>query len=276
MTDPDDPDLGGPGRPHEHDRPDDDGTRDGLDSAELAVALAHAESPGAAPGHGGTAPGSGEEARVRTALDRTRADLARHGDDLVDAAPAMPPAVLAGLDRALAAERSAPAPGARRPGRDGRAAGRPLVALAAAAVLLVVAAAVAGLTGGAGAPDAPAPRAGGDPTRVDPAPGPGEPPVLTGADVTGGTVALRAGLTGPDRAGTGPLADPGRRTACLAAHGVPPGVAPAGVREVVFEGRPAVLFVLTTGVAARFRILVVDAGCAAGRPLTLADRVVGR
>jgi hypothetical protein len=45
---------------------------------------------------------------------------------------------------------------------------------------------------------------------------------------------------------------------------------------VVVDGREGVLLVLPTGVAARFRLLVVEPGCAAGSPLTVSDALVGR
>lgn len=253
MTDPHDERHDPPGR-----RPG-----DGVDARELEAALAHAE--GAAP-----PPGDAVAARVHTALDRTRDDLARHGDDLVRDAPALPPAVLARVDRALAAERAdgrtvAPAPSPSRR-RRGLLAG----AVAAALALLLTVAGLGRTTGS----DTPPPRATDTPTRVEPPPGPApgpDRPRLGEPDV--GVVALRAAL---GRAEFGPLSDPSRRAACLAAHGVPPGTVPAGAREVVWRDRPAVLFVLTTGVAARFRVLVVEPACAADRPLTLADRIVGR
>lgn len=245
------------------------------DADELVLALAHAERLATGErAHGDADPAA---LRVHDALDRTRADLARHGDELVRDAPAMPPAVLARLDRALAAERARPAPEPSAEARRPRRARALVVAVAAAALLVMVL--VAGVVlgpvpGGTGPSDVPAPRAGGAPDRVEPGPGPAPgAPELAAADVGDVAVALRAGL---GRADYGPLADPFRRAGCLAAHGVPPGVVPAGARQVVLEGRPAVLFVLTTGVAARFRVLVVDGRCAADAPLTLADRVVGR
>jgi len=196
---------------------------------------------------------------VVTALARTRADLAAYGERT----PPMPAGLLADIDAALAAERGVPpvdTPGpARRTGR------RAVLVLVAAAA--VVAAVVVGVLTGVGPAGAPAPSA--LPTTPAPTPDP-EVPVLAGGD---GPSALRAGL---GRSDYGPLGDPGRLAGCLGAHGVPAGARPVGARQVVVDGRAGVLFVLPTGVAARFRVLVVEPGCAAGAPLTLSDTLVGR
>ncbi|MBE7163263.1 MAG: hypothetical protein INR72_18650, partial [Williamsia herbipolensis] len=65
------------------------------------------------------------------------------------------------------------------------------------------------------------------------------------------------------------------RAACLVAHGLPAATVPVGSRAVVLDGRPGTLYVLTTGRAARFRLLVVGPGCAPGSPDTLGDVTVG-
>ncbi|MHC1558250.1 hypothetical protein ACR9E3_04795 [Actinomycetospora sp. C-140] len=220
---------------------------------------------------------------VAAALERTRADLAEYGART----PAMPSGLLADIDRALARERDAGEPeqsGARpfHAGRsdagesagpaDGALRRRPsarwLVAAAAAVAVVAVAAAVAAsATAGSGPTPAP-PTAAPGPAPT--APGGTEVPVLAGGD---GPAALRAGL---GRSDYGPLADTDRLAGCLAAHRVPAGVRPVGAREVVVDGRPGVLLVLPTGVAARFRLLVVEPGCAAGAPLTVSDTTVGR
>jgi hypothetical protein len=198
---------------------------------------------------------------VAAALARTRDDLAAHGART----PAPPADLLAGIDRALAAERAGPdpGPGPARRRRPALVAGA-LVAAAAAVVALVVLVAVLPATSG----PAPAPRA---PTAAPAPPVPvPDVPVLAGGD---GPAALRAGLGSTDY---GPLAAPGRLAGCLAAHGVPPGVRPVGARQVVVDGRPGVLLVLPTGTAARFRLLAVGPDCAAGAPFTLSDTLVGR
>jgi len=221
------------------------GTGPGPDAdPDLWIAHRHAD-PDHAP-----EPADDRERRVVAALDRTRADLADHAART----PAMPASLQADLARALTAE-SRPRPARRR---------AMLVAAAAVVVLVLAGAAlVAGLAGGA----APREQAGPAPTVGVPPP---EVPALRRDD---GPAALRAGL---GRADPGPLADPARLAGCLAAHGVPPGVRPVGAREVLVDGVPGVALVLPTGVAARFRVLVVGAGCAEGSPLTVSDTVVGR
>ena len=204
-----------------------------------------------------------EDPAVATALARTRADLAAYGERT----PPMPAGLLADIDAALADERGAargdkPGPITTDTPGPGRRTGRRtvLVLVAAAAV---VAAVVVGVLSAVAPAGAPAPSA----LPTTPAP---EVPVLAGGD---GPSALRAGL---GRSDYGPLGDPGRLAGCLGAHGVPAGARPVGARQVVVDGRAGVLFVLPTGVAARFRVLVVEPGCAAGAPLTLSDTLVGR
>jgi hypothetical protein len=190
------------------------------------------------------------DAATREALERTRADLAAHGART----PAMPPGLLADVDAALARARE-PRPGPRHRGRVLVA----VLAAAAAAVLLVT-----WITAGSGPAPGPAPTASPTvPTVPDVA-------VLAAGD---GPAGLRAAL---GRTDYGPLTDAGRLGGCLAAHGVPAGVRPVGARQVVVDGREGVLLVLPTGVAARFRLLVVEPGCAAGAPLTVSDTLVGR
>ncbi|MCD2186450.1 hypothetical protein [Actinomycetospora soli] len=209
--------------------------------------------PDAALRHGeGDGPRPGEE-ELFAALDRTRADLA------AAPRPVAPEGLTGSLLAAVAAERDAPdrPPARRRVPRPGRrwaaTAAVGLVAAAAAAVAVVV----LGPSGGGPVPP-PAPTA---------APTPGAPVVLTSADLP---QALRSGLGGRD--GT---PDPAARASCLVAHGLPAGTVPVGSRAVVLDGRPGTLYVLTTGVAARFRLLVVGPGCAPGTPDTLGDVTVG-
>ncbi|GAA4838327.1 hypothetical protein GCM10023201_29420 [Actinomycetospora corticicola] len=210
--------------------------------------------------HGaGGSPRPGEE-HLFAALDRTRADLA------ATPRPTAPAGLTGALLAAVAAERDAgPAPaveprpadtpGRRRPGRRWLAAGTVGVA-AAAAVLAVV------VLGGGGTAPSPAPA----PTAA-PAPGPGSPVVLASADLP---QALRSAVGARD--GT---ADPAARAGCLVAHGLPAGTVPLGSRAVVLDGRPGTLYVLGTGRAARFRLLVVGPDCAPGSPDTLGDVTVG-
>jgi hypothetical protein len=98
----------------------------------------------------------------------------------------------------------------------------------------------------------------------------GPPQALTNGQL--GSVALAAAL---GRTDYGPLADPARRAACLAANHQDPKQTPAGAMRVTLDGRPGVLLVLTTGVTAQYRLLVVGEDCAEGHPDPLADVVVG-
>ncbi|HEY0638459.1 MAG TPA: hypothetical protein VGD67_12495, partial [Pseudonocardiaceae bacterium] len=74
----------------------------------------------------------------------------------------------------------------------------------------------------------------------------------------------------------GPLAAPGKLTACLSAIQVDPAEKPLGAREVTLDGEPGVLLILPTGTAARFRLVVVDPQCGPGRSDVLADTTIGR
>lgn len=227
------------------------------------------DAPDAAERHGaGAAPRPGEE-ELFAALDRTRADLA------AAPRPVAPEGLTASLLAAVAAEAAAGAvdddpparrrvapgsvtPSRRRVGSSRRR--RTVAALAVAATAAAVLAVVVLGTGPAGtAPPAP---------TAAPAPSPtGAPVVLTSGDLP---QALRAGLGGRD--GT---ADPAARAACLVAHGLPAGTVPVGSRAVVLDGRPGTLYVVATGRAAVFRLLVVGPGCGPGSPDTLGDVTVG-
>lgn len=247
----------------------------------------------------GQRPRPGEE-ELFAALDRTRADLA------AAPVPPLPAGFAASLQDRLAAERAAAGrpttaddhaaspvrsgrapsnPSSRppsrpgggpssRPGSAGRgttgAARRRRRVLTAALGALVVVATVTGVVlAGGGTRDRPAPTAA--PT-VPSAPTVPRGPAPVSVSAADPVRALRAGLGAAD---PGPLADPARRADCLAAHGLPAGTVPIGTRQVVLDGRPGTLLVLTTGVAARFRVLVVGPDCTADRPDTLADLTVG-
>lgn len=204
--------------------------------------------------HGaGESPRSGEEG-LFAALDRTRADLA------AAPRPAPPEGLTAGLLAAVAAERErgpVPAPPSRRrvPRPRRRRLAVATAGLAAAAAVLAVV-----VLGSPGARTVPAPV----PTA---APATGAPVVLTAGDLP---QALRSGLGARDG-----RADPAARAACLVAHGAPAGTVPLGSRAVVLDGRPGTLYVLGTGLAGRFRLLVVGPACAPGSPDTLGDVTVG-
>lgn len=96
------------------------------------------------------------------------------------------------------------------------------------------------------------------------------PLALHSGQINGTTLAAAIGHTD-----YGPLSDPARRRACLAANNVDPSATPAGVLRVTLDGTPGVLFVLPTGQLAQYRLLVVGANCAAADPDHLAETVVG-
>jgi hypothetical protein len=227
---------------------------------------------------------------VLDALDATRAELS----GLAAApAPRMPPEFAARLDAAIAAEAhtmvTAPAPRRpldqpparqpppgpapvpqapvvdlarvrkRRGQRRGWVAGVLVAAVAVAVVVLAL-------------------PHGGRPLQGVAEP----PPTTSGAGNGGPPQALTSGQLGSvglasaiGRTDYGPLADPARRAACLAANHQDPNQTPAGAMRVTLNGRPGVLLVLTTGRTAQYRLLVVGPDCAAGRPDQLADTVVG-
>jgi hypothetical protein len=102
----------------------------------------------------------------------------------------------------------------------------------------------------------------------------------TGGVAGGASLALTSGHLGSatlaaavGRSDYGPLTEPARRTACLAANQVDQ--PPVGALQVTLDGKPGVLMVLTTGKLAQYRLLVVGPDCAAGNPDRLADAVVG-
>jgi hypothetical protein len=188
---------------------------------------------------------------VLDALDATRTELAALA---TRPAPQMPAHLAARLDAALAAEagdRVAPVldlarARKKRNQRVGWVAGV-LVAAAAVAVAVISIPHGGGATGGQ-------PRAVGTPVTS-----------LNSATLT-------AAL---GRSDYGPLTDPARRAACLAANQQDPNQTPAGAMQVTLAGKPGVLLVLTTGKLAQYRLLVVGPDCAAGNPDRLAEAVVG-
>ena len=207
-----------------------------------------------------------EAREVLAALDSTLDDL--HGMPEIPV-PAMPPEFAARLDAAIAAEAAArPAAAVQTPSpapvidlararqqrnrRLGWAGGVVAVAAAVAAVVLVV-----------GQPK----TTGGQSVAAAPPTG--------GSSMSSGQLNLSSALAAVGRSDYGPLADPARLSACLAANGQDPNRKPAGASQITLDGKPGVLLVLTTGHTAQFRLLVVGPDCAAGRPDTLADAVVG-
>ncbi len=73
----------------------------------------------------------------------------------------------------------------------------------------------------------------------------------------------------------GPLADPGRRAACLAGLGYP-SAAVLGARTIPVNDRPAIVLVLSGDRADELRALAVWPDCGAGRPGLIAEQVLPR
>jgi hypothetical protein len=226
-----------------------------------------------------------EAAAVLDALDATIAEL---GGLSAAQMPPMPMHQALRLDRALAEETRAafpapplrsvlaPAPGMSQPPAPvvdlAQARGRRNQRIGWAAGVLVVAAAVAAVVVVA------LPR--GEPGIGEAAPPPTTSQAPGGAASSGPlrltTTTLRDSAVALDAIGRsdyGPLSPPPALTACLRANGVQGG--PIGGMQVVLNGRPGTLLVLTTGHLAQYRVLVVAPNCSADTPDQLADIVVG-
>jgi hypothetical protein len=87
-----------------------------------------------------------------------------------------------------------------------------------------------------------------------------------------GSVALTQALHKSDY---GPLSNPRQLSGCLKANGQDPDEKPIGAKQITLDGKPGTLLVLTTGVLAQYRLLVVGPTCSATSPATLANQVIG-
>ena len=74
----------------------------------------------------------------------------------------------------------------------------------------------------------------------------------------------------------GPLADPQRRTSCLAGLGYPSDARVLGARPVEIAGRPAILVVVPADTPGAVTALAVAPTCSAVDTGLLADRIVNR
>jgi negative regulator of sigma E activity len=209
---------------------------------------------------------------VLRALDSTTGNLHELGAAPV---PPMPAEFAARLDAAIANEarsRAGVAQGAapvtdlaaaRRKRNRRLSIGGGLVA-AAAAVAAIAIAVIPGNNGG---------TTGGTAE-------PGNTPTQPGAG-GGGALAVRSNDMGAALNGTqnqhdlGALKDEQTLAGCLQANKVPSNVQTVGVRPVTLDGHPAMLVVLTTGEAAKFRLLFVENSCSAGNPATIRDTTFG-
>ncbi|AKS31618.1 hypothetical protein [Mycolicibacterium goodii] len=177
-------------------------------------------------------------ADMLAALDRVRRDVAELGPET---APPVPAEVSAKL---IAALRTAETPArVRRWRRLGAVVG-------GGAVLAAVAVGVATLPRQEPAPQAPTAQFGHITAKPRP------------TDVGLTEQQLLAVLAVPPD--YGPLADPARRTGCLAALGYPPGVHVLGARPLQVGGRAGVLFLLPEDRPGTLAALVVPADCGSG------------
>ncbi|SHE63071.1 hypothetical protein [Streptoalloteichus hindustanus] len=102
----------------------------------------------------------------------------------------------------------------------------------------------------------------------------GLPPLaLKQGDLQGGRAPLTDVMGAKDY---GPLENPDRIKACLAAGGVRTTGEPLGVREVQLDGRTGVVVVLPTGEFTKFRLVVLGPDCGESKAQVLSDNVIGR
>jgi len=96
-----------------------------------------------------------------------------------------------------------------------------------------------------------------------------------------GPLALRsedlpaAGLKALGTHDYGPFTDNAKLSACLVANGLDGKTKPIAGRRATVDGKPGVMFLLSTGQAVRYQLLVVGNDCAAGNPATFANTTIG-
>nr|WP_101950979.1 hypothetical protein [Mycobacterium sp. 3519A] len=198
-----------------------------------------------------------DAAALLASLDQVRTDLPDLGRDDASA-PEVPAAVTARIGAALRTQGHAPAHSARQAPRW------QLVALVAG-----VGAALVGVVVGAlmlSRPQAPTWSTGPTAERITvsrpatelPLPSPQITALLTQA---------------PD---WGPLADPGRRAACLSGLGYAATTPVLGARPVDMDGRPGILMLLPADSPGKVLALVVAPDCTAGHTGLLANTLLAR
>lgn len=198
------------------------------------------------------------------ALNRVRRDIAALGADATSA-PDVAPDVVDRIASALHAERPARAKHAIRPGRLPRPA---RITVGLAGLVGLAAAAVAAWLGTAALITAPAPTPS-RPTTAEHITVSRPPGTIPLSDQQ--ILALLDNQ--PD---FGPLADPQRRTSCLAGLGYPSNARVLGARRVQIAGRPAVLLLLAADTPGTVTALAVAPNCSAVDTGLLADRIVNR
>jgi hypothetical protein len=206
------------------------------------------------------------DARQTTdALNRVRHDIAKLGTDAASA-PDVAPEVVDGIAATLRAQRlDGSRRGAAHTLRPGRLPRSTRVAVAGAGL---AAAAVAAWLGTAALITAPAPT----PSRP-----------TTAEHITVSRPPMTIPLSDQqilalldDKPDFGPLADPQRRTSCLAGLGYPANARVLGARPVQIVGRSAVLLVLPADTPGSITALAVAPTCSSVDTGLLADRHVDR
>jgi hypothetical protein len=199
------------------------------------------------------------------ALNRVRHDIAKLGTDAASA-PDVAPEVVDGIAATLRGQRlDRSRGGAAHTARPGRLPRSTRVAVAGAGL---AAAAVAAWLGTAALITAPAPT----PSRP-----------TTAEHITVSRPPMTIPLSDQqilalldDKPDFGPLADPQRRTSCLAGLGYPANARVLGARPVQIAGRPAVLLVLPADTPGSITALAVAPTCSSVDTGLLADRHVDR
>jgi hypothetical protein len=199
------------------------------------------------------------------ALNWVRRDIAKLGTDAASA-PAVAPEVVDGIAATLRAQQpNRSRRGAVHSVRPGRLPRSTRVAVAGAGLAAV---AVAAWLGTAALITAPAPT----PSRP-----------TTAEHITVARPPMTIPLSDQqilalldDKPDFGPLADPQRRTSCLAGLGYPANARVLGARPVQIAGRPAVLLVLPADTPGSITALAVAPTCSSVDTGLLADRHVDR
>jgi hypothetical protein len=198
------------------------------------------------------------------ALTRVRGDIAALGNDATSAAE-VAPEVADRIATTLRNDRLDRFPHPAHSIRPGRL---PRTARVTAGIAGLVAAATAAGVGTAALMQAPAP------TSSRP---------ITGEQITVSGPPMTIPLTDPqiralvgDKPDFGPLADPRRRTSCLAGLGYPADARVLGATPVQLAGRPAIVLVLPADAPGAVTAVAVPPTCSSADTGLLADRLVER
>ncbi|HUB54455.1 MAG TPA: hypothetical protein VMB04_04730 [Mycobacterium sp.] len=212
--------------------------------------------------------GDPDARQTMDALNRVRRDIANLGAD-AESAPDIAPEVVDGIAAALHAEQPGRSQrGAAHTVRPGRLPRPTRVAVGLAGLVGLAAAAVAAWLGTAALISPPAPT----PSRP-----------TTAEHITVSRPPMTIPLSDQqilalldDKPDFGPLADPQRRTSCLAGLGYPADARILGARPVQIAGHPAVLLVFPGDTPGTATALAVAPNCSSVDTGLLADRLVHR